>query len=243
MKFCQNAFFSFAMMAWAGCQFGAAQSAPAPESSVLKNLGIQFDYNHLMGDKDRPMISPSDLMPQSSQEGAFMGLGLSYGFQWGAADEFLHWACVPVVGIRWGSENDNAFEDSITTRSESELLNASLSRKTKTQEIFLSIPVRYYLGQHGQLGDGVYLEGGVVGASSKQTVDLQIEGTTKGSSASQSFSDSISYTKTRVGFTAGLGLSIPVKTHGLDLGLQFLSLPSSGPLPSRSLRFYFQWYF
>ncbi len=242
MKFCQKTFLSLAMITWAGCQSGMAQSAPAPESSFLKNLGFQFDYNHLMGDKDRLMISPEDLTPQSSQEGAFMGVGVSYGFQFGAADEYLHWACVPVLGIRWGSKSDDAFYNKITTRT-SDFFNASLTRQTKTQEIFFSVPVRYYVGQYGQLGDGFYLEGGVVGASSEQTVDLSINGQSTIGGSSVNITDSISYTKTRIGYTGGVGYSLPVGTHGLDLGLQFLNLPSSGPLPARSLRFYFQWYF
>jgi hypothetical protein len=206
------------------------------------NLGIQFDANHLMGTKNISMFSQdSNELPQSSQEGNLFGVGISYGFQFGSdATKFQHWALVPVLGVRMGTKNDTENHPTLT-HDTLEYESVTLSRKTKTTEIFLSVPMRWYVQERGQLGDGFFVEAGLVLAHSQQDVDITLDGTYAGQAIQYPYK--VKFTKNRGGYLVGLGSSLPIGNHGLDFGIEYLGLPSSEPLPSQSLRLYVQWYF
>jgi len=217
--------------------------AQAPSSGFTgSNFGIQVDLNHLMGTSNVAVFGPApDFTPQSSQDGNLPGIGFSYGFQFGSdANKYQHWALVPVLGIRSGTQKDSQQFGTLETLSGS-FTNAMVTRKTKTEEIFLSIPLRWYTQQKGQLGDGFFLEAGAILANSKQTVDLEVTGEFAGQTPSYKYQ--VKYTKNRGGYLVGIGDSFPIGNHGLDLGVEYLSLPSSEPLPAHSLRVYVQWYF
>jgi len=220
----------------------ASLSAQSTSGFSGSNFGIQVDMNSLMGDSNVPMVGAGpSYYPQSSQQGMLLGVGFSYGFQFGSdANKFQHWALVPVLGFRTGSKTDSQQMSSVSILAGT-LANATISRTTKTTEFFLSAPLRYYFQEKGQLGDGFFAEAGIVLAHSQQSVDLKVTGDYAG--ATQTYPYSIDFTKNRGGYVIGVGDSLPIGNHGLDLGVEYLSLPSSDPLPAHSLRVYVQWYF
>jgi hypothetical protein len=235
-----------AYLALAGlCLMGDDLGGKLNLDDIQNRLGIQVDYDRFSATNSGPMLTPN-FQGLGSQDGNQTGLALVFGWRIGNYDTDIlqHMALVPAIGFRTGTNNDSQTVNSLSVNVQGTnvvLSNATTSRQTRTRDTHLDLPLRYYILENGQLGDGFYLQGGVTLIRTSQAVAETVTGTSGGQPTV--LSNSITYQKIRGGLVLGIGESWLVGNHHIDLGLSYQILGTSGTLPANSFQAIFQWSF
>ena len=211
-------------------------------------LGLQVDYSKNISTDTVPMSGAGPLfVPQGSQAGGLIGLGLALEWRLGSATahSLQRLALVPSLALRMGTDQDAQAFPSLGANLGGQavsLANATTARKTTTTEMALAVPLRWYLMEAGWRGEGFFLETGPQVVHTDQKVDLGIQGTSGAQAVA--LSDSTTYVKNRAGWMVGLGGVIPLgDVSHMSIGLEYSKVPESGSLPTTALRAFIQFMF
>lgn len=221
-----------------------AASAHAGEYSKV-SPGIQIEVGHATGGASVPFQNESGNIQGGRIDWVF-GVGLTAPIRLG---EVASWRLqslmlVPTLGGRFGrtsdSKTDNNFIFYGPDGGLSSIQMATISRTTKTMEISLAVPLRWYPGGSAAYG-GFYLEAGPIFVRAQEDVQLDVSGLVLAQPIQ--VSESTTLRQNDNGLVAGVGVTQVNRSYQFSYGLTFQSITSKNAIASNQVRLVLAWTF
>lgn len=207
--------------------------------------GISIEVGHATGGATVPFQNASGNIQGGRIEWMF-GLGLTTPIRLG---ETVSWSLqslevVPTLGGRFGRTSDSRQDNNMVFYGpDGSLTNiqlASSSRATKSMELSLALPLRWYPGGAAAYG-GFYLEAGPIFVRSQEDVQLDVSGLVLAQPTQ--LSESTTLRQNDSGLVAGLGVTSVSRGYQFSYGLTFQSITSKNAVATNQVRLVFAWTF
>lgn len=221
-----------------------AVTAHAGDYSAI-SPGISIDIGHATGGASVPFQNQSGNI-QGGRIDWMFGLGLSAPIRLGEVSTWRLQSLmlVPTFAGRFGHTSESRTDNNLLFYSPDGSLSniqlASSSRSTKTMELSLALPLRWYPGGAAAYG-GFYLEAGPIFVKTQEDVQLDVSGLVLAQPTQ--LRESTTLRQSDVGAVAGIGVTSVNRSYQFSYGLVFQSITSKNAIASNQVRLVFAWTF
>jgi hypothetical protein len=207
--------------------------------------GFTLDLGYATGNTSIPFQSSSGNIQGAAVQWVY-GLSLNAPVRLG---EVFNWRLrafelVPTLSAHFGKTSDSSTTPNLQfytpDGSVESVQNAGSSRKTNTQEVLFSLPLRWYAKGSDVYG-GFYLEAGPVFAKTEQRVNYDVNGLSMAESVT--LSESTTIRQNDEGLVYGIGVTNIYRNYQFTYGVTVRSMTSQHPVTSNLAQVSLGWNF